>query len=102
MEQRPLSFKPTDDELDYLEEYDIGFSEFCHQAFKWAKNGKRYNFYEHMSNRLLIILLGLGFFALSYLVTNLFAWAVIILCSVFSLFFGTLSIVQELKSNGKR
>ena len=102
MEQRLLTFKPKDDELDYLEEYNIGFSEFCHQAFQWARNGKKYSYHENMANRLLVILLGLGFFALSYLIVNMFAWSIIILCSVFSIGFGTLSIIQELKSNGKR
>jgi len=101
MEKRPLTFKPTDDELEFLEEHNIGFSEFCHNAFKWAKNGDKSNILDKIGNRFLLVILGLGLYGLSYLVVNLFAWSILVLCGFFSVCFGSLGIIIEVK-NGRR
>ena len=101
MERKPLSFKPTEAEITFLETHDIGFSEFVHKAFDWAKNGDRNEFIDRLSIKLMITILGLAFFAFSYMLTNIYAWSIMILLSFFCTCFGTISIIFEVK-NGRK
>jgi len=59
MEQRPLSFKPTIKEGDWLEKNKIQWSAFCHDALNRSINGKKQELMDKIGYRLLIILMGL-------------------------------------------
>ena len=94
--------RTTDYEEELLKKTGMSYSEFSHQAFKWLENGKKYEWMKDISSYFLIIMLGLGFFGLSYLIIMIFPKILMILLSVFCICFGTLAIIQERRSNDRR
>jgi len=96
-----FSIWPTDAELEYFKTNTISPGEFFHQAFLWMVNGEKYGWVKEVSTYLLITLLGLGFFAISYFTIVLFAKILLILLSFFATCYGTLAILMEWRKHGK-
>ena len=96
-----FSFRASDDEVRVLNSMDIGFSEFVHQSFKWARNGRRYSWIKDMTGMLLVMVLGLLLFCLALLAFNLFLQFLLAIIGLFMTVFGTMSIWCEWRKHGR-
>jgi hypothetical protein len=53
-----LSFKPSDEEKDYLKCNNISWSRYCHDNLKKDINNSRYTYLTAIANNLLILAVG--------------------------------------------
>jgi len=94
MEKRLLTFRPTDEEIDFLDENNINWSSLCHETLRNKINGYKQEITDQISNKLLIILLGIMCIIFTFAISNLLVLVVTSICGVIIVFIGVFSLIR--------
>ena len=94
MGKRPLSFIPSDNELDFIEETKIGWSAFCHRWLDKERGLVKEEKLEVIGNKLLIILIGIVCIMFTFVINNLLVLVVTSMCGVIAICIGTFSLLR--------
>ncbi len=98
MGKRPLSFEPTDNELDYIQDNNISWSAFAHKSLQKAMDGKKQDLKDKIESKLIIILIGIMCMIFTFVIADLFVLIITSICGVVAIFIGTFSILRLYKN----
>ena len=99
-----LPFRPRDDELIFLEDNNISWSELGHWAISKKKDEiegvKKMNKNNHLraaSIDLMLFFFGVICFAISYVVTNMIVFIILNVAALFSMCAGAFLLIKEFR-----
>lgn len=94
MVKRPLSFMPTQDEIDFIESKEISWSAFCHKWIEKERGLVKEELIDKIGNRIIIILIGVMCMMFTFVISNLFVLIITTVCGAITVSIGTFSMLR--------
>lgn len=105
-QRRQLPFKPTDEELNFIEEHQIGWSEFCHNTLekimKDDHTETKKNKIQNYSMYLMFLFIGILFLTSTYNAPGVISWGTLFFMGFGIIIFGIVGIYNEVKNGRKQ
>jgi len=101
MKHKPLSYYPRDCDLDYLEKTGASHTDITRWAYDIKIGLVKKDWLDKVSNHMLLVILGCGFLAFSYMIGNFVPRTVMIVSGAVSIVIGIVGIFLEV-INGRR
>lgn len=98
MEKRPYSFIPSDNELFYLEDNKVKWSEWCHHHLSDDMGLTKKTHIEKITNHLYLIIFGLICYVVAFTVIDIYVYICLNIGALFLMVIGFYLVIREIRT----